>query len=90
MSSSFAMKALAGRDSVVFVIKDRVSDPFGTDDVYHYLLVPRLKVAALREALGKKAFRLREFGERLFSSDEPLDDAQLRTKLEREFDLRCA
>lgn len=90
MSRSFALKALSGRDSVVFVLKDRVSDPFGSDDVYHYLLVPRAKVDPLREALGNKSFKTRDFGERLFSADEPLEEEALREKLAKEFDLHCA
>lgn len=90
MSKSFALKTLAGRDSVVFIIKDRVSDPFGVDDVFHYLLVPRAKVEPLREALGSKSFKLKDFGERLFSSDEPLEDEPLRQKLQADFDLKVA
>lgn len=90
MSQSFALKALSGRDSVIFVIKDRVADPFGSDDIFHYLLVPRAKVEPLREALGGKSFKTREFGERLFSSEEPLEDAALRSRLAEEFNLHCA
>lgn len=90
MSKTFALKALAGRDSVVFIIKDRVSDPFGRDDIYHYVLVPRAKVEPLREALGSKSFKLKEFGERLFSSEEALEDEPLRQKLQNEFDLKVA
>ena len=77
----FTARYLETSKSCLVIIKDRVSDMFGTEDVYHYILSTPAMAQKLKHRLGGGAQRISEYGERCFSSDYLLEDAELEQRL---------